>query len=398
MNRLEFNEVMRAVEINNPLSTTIGRYGTIEKVHYWQNIAIHFGGSYYTIISGKFPLEVANIIYEKYPSNPYEIRVNGGSNAWNPNEHATDDIYKKELQEYIEQELDVDEYSAKCRKAHENLLCRTNENKYIDTYHIDTKEGLVILLLEMKDYFARKQGLAETEVQRFNEIMATINSEILKKVNPSISAYEWMKVDSKNSESFFETIENGKKTSFGKEFRNAIDKFDKVVNPFINEEIDLDEAINYLSKVNISANRYNSERGMRRKNCCQVHITEISSKNKVSYYRSPDGFSYQLLYTFGEEQYLSVLHYYSTSGEKKDRGEEIYINYFGDNVPQKIDIRYNITQGVVGKTYGEKTPITPEQKEWIYDELLKAIDLASTITLNNMQKKGYSKQLIQNNQ
>lgn len=398
MNRLEFNEVMKAVGINNPLSTTNGRYGTSEQVHYCQNIAIHFGGSYYAVIKGKVPLEVANIIYEKYPNNPYEIRVDGGCSDWQPSEHATDDKYERNIQEYIELHLGADEYLEKCRNARRNFLRRTNENKYVDTYHIDTKEGLVILLTEMKDYFARKQGIRETEVQRFDELMATINAEILKKVKPSISAYEWMQADEENNEIFSQTVSSGTKTSFGKEFRKAIDEFDKVVNPFINEDIELDEIGNYLQKVNISANTYDSVDGKRRKGSCQVHITDLETKNKVSYYRSPNGFSYQLQYTLEENQYLTVLHYYSTTGnDENDKGEVIAIDYFGDNVPQKIDIRYNLTKGVAGETYGEKTPITPEQKEFVYDELLKAIGMASSITIDNMKKKGYSKQLTPNN-
>lgn len=399
MNRLEFNEVMAAAGINNPLSTTNGKYGTSEQVHYWQNIAIHFSGSNYAIIKGKVPLEVANIIYKKYPNNPYGIRVDGGYPDWIPSEHATDDKYKRNMQEYIELNLDPDEYIAKYRNAVKELSRRTNENKYVGTYHIDTKEGLVILLTEMKDYFARKQGIKETEVQRFEELMATINSEILKKVKPSISTYNWMEADKENREIFFQTVSSGSKTSFGKEFRKAIDEFDKAVNPFINEEVELDDVINYLQKVNISANIYDSVDGKRRKDCCQVHITDLETKNKVSYYRSPNGFSYQLNYILGENQYLIVLHYYSiTENDENDTGEVIAVEYLGDNVPQKIDIRYNLTKGVAGTTYGEKKSITPEQKEFVYDELLKAIGMASSITIDNMKKKGYAKQIPQNNQ
>lgn len=397
MNRLEFNEVLRSVGINNsPLTTTV-KCG-FEEVRFWHNIAIYFGSSDCAIVKGKVPLEVANIIYQKYPNNPYEIRVNGGRSDLEPNEHAIDDKYKTDIQEYMDQSLDDYEYLEKCKKARKNLLRRINENKYIDTYHIDTKEGLVILLLEMKDYFARKQGLVETEVQKFNELMATINSRILQKVNPYISTYQWMQTDQENSESFLKTVEVTTKTPFGKEFRNVIDKFDSVINPFINMDVDLDDAINYLSKVNISANTYNIEQETYRENCCELHITEISSKNKVSYYRRHNGFSYQLTYTLGDQQYLEVLHYYSTSGEHKDRGEGIYINYFGDNIPQEIDVRYNIPQGVVGKTCGERIPITLEQKEWIYEELLKAINLASSVTIENMKKRGYSKQATQKKQ
>lgn len=357
MNRLEFNEVMKAVEIDNPLSTTTGRYGSSEQVHFWQNVAINFGGSYYTVVHGKIPLEVANIIYEKYPNNPYEIRVDGGCSDWDPKKW-------------------------------------TRDGKYLETYHIDTKEGLTIFLTEMKDYFARKNNLPETEVQRYDELMSTINSEILKKVNPAISAYEWMKADEENGKKFFDTVSKGNQTSFGKMFRQAIDEFDKTVNPYADSDVELDDIGNYIKKVKINAASYDSVDGMRRKNCCEVHIEDIDSKNKVSYYRSPDGFSYQLMCTLGESQYFTVLHYFSTRGEREnDKGEEIYINYFGDNVPQEIDLRYNITHNVAGATYKEKTPITPEQKEFVYDELLKATELASSITLSNMKKQENVKKL-----
>lgn len=394
MNRLEFSEVMKAVGINNPLSTTNGSNGTSEQVHYWQNIAIYFGGSYYAVIKGKVPLEVANIIYEKYPNNPYKIRVDGGRSDWIPIKHATDEKLEQDIRKYIDQNLSENEY----KTARRNYLRRTNKNKYVHTYHIDTKEGLVILLTEMKDYFARKQRKRETEVQRFDELMATINAEILKKVKPSISTYEWMQADEENNEIFFQTVSSGTKTSFGKEFRKAIDEFDKVVNPFINEDIELDEIGNYLQKVNISANTYDSVDLKTRKDCCEVVITDLETQNKVLYRRNPDGFSYQLYYTLEKNRYLVVSHYYSTAGsDENDKGEVITIDYYGDNVPQEIDIRYNLTKGVAGKTYGERTPITPEQKEFVYDELLKAIGMASSITIDNMKKKGYSKQLTPDN-
>jgi len=35
MNRLEFNATMKAVRINNSLTTTIGGHGEREEVHYW---------------------------------------------------------------------------------------------------------------------------------------------------------------------------------------------------------------------------------------------------------------------------------------------------------------------------------------------------------------------------
>lgn len=390
MNRIEFNEVLKALEINKVLSTSLGRNGTSEICYHWQDILINFSGTYYAEIHGKIPYEVAERIYEKYPNNPYEIRIAGGCVDYKPSEWATDDKYNNEIQEYLEQNLSSEEYLKKCKNSRRNLIRRKNDNKFIDTYHIDSKEGLVILLTEMKDYYARKRGLPEIEVQRFNELMTIVNSEILKKVNPNISTNDWMEQDDENKKIFFQTIANGTKTSFGKQFREIIEDFDRTVNPFINEYITLDEVKNYIQKVNISANTYDSPEVKPRENSCQLHITDLETQNKVSYYRGTGGFSYQLMYKLDEEQYLIVLHYFSTIGEhENDKGEIIAIEYWGDKTEKDIDIRYNITKGVVGTTYGEKTPISPEQKEFIYDELVKAVDYAETITINNMKKSKY---------
>ena len=395
MNRLEFNEVLKTLGINNPLISTKSRYGESEQVHFWQNIAIYFGGSYYTVVRGKVPLEVANIIYQKYPNNPYEIRVDGGCNDYVPNEHAVDDKYKREIQEHIEKEHTFDEYLENCKRSRKNLLRRKSDNKYIETYHIDSKEGLVILLTELKDYYARKQGLPETEVQKFDDIMFSINTEILRRVNPNITTYDWMQGSKECSQLFNETLQKNETTGYGRALRRLIDKFDKTINPFINEEIELDSMENYLQNVTINSNTYNSVNGEYRKNCCRMTIKAKDGESEVRYYRSPNGFSYQLMYVLGPKEYLTVLHYFDNKGDKEsDKGEHIYINYFGENSKQEIDLRYNITQGLSGETYKDKTPITPEQMTFVYDELVKAIELASTITIDNMQKKGYSKKLV----
>lgn len=399
MNRLEFNEVMKAVGINNPLSVAEGRYGTREEVHYWNNLAICFGGSYYTIVNGRIPLEVANIIYQKYPGNPYNIRVDGGCNDWNPIDWATDEKYEKDIQKYVEEHLGTDEYLLKCKNAKRNFKRRKNiDDKYLKTYHIDSKEGLLIFLTEMKDYFLRKNNLPETEVEKYDELISKITSEILKKVNPYISAYDWMQDDKENKNNYNFSVERDNKTKLGQIFREAVLDFDKAVNPFLNDDIELDEISNCLKNVKINANSYNSEHGKYRQGCCSLEITDISTENTTTYYRSPDGFSFQLSYKLGEEKYLQVLHYYSTSGNyESDKGEVVAIYYCGDNVENKIDIRLNITNGKAGATYDDKIPATPEQIVFVYDELLKATSYASSITSENMKKKANIKQLVLNN-
>ncbi len=389
MNRLEFNEVIKAFGIGKPLSTTVGRYGSTENVHYWGGLAIYFGGSYYTVVNGRIPLEVANIIYRKYPNNPFNIRVDGGSSDWTPVSRAVDEKYEKEIQEYIDMNLDVDDNLELCKKAIKNLKRRKDDNKYLNTYHIDTKEGLLILLTEMKDYYLRKNNELETEVNKYDDLLTMVNSEVLKKVNPSISAYWWMQEDEKNKDIYNSAVERDKNTKLGQMFRSAMLDFDKAVNPFIDgADVELDDMENYLKRIKINANKYNSVNGEYRKNCCSLIITDPKTGNSTSYYRCPDGFSFRLSYKLDDNKYLDVLHYFTTTGNfESDKGEVIAINYDSDNESENIDIRFNITNGKAGRTYEDKTDATMEQIAFVYDELLKAKEYASNVTIENMKKK-----------
>ena len=386
MNRLEFYTVIKTFGIKNPISHSRGRYGTSETVYSWNNLKINFGGSYYTVIEGQIPLEVANIIYKKYPNNPYKIRVNGGADDWIPNEQATDDIYEEKIEQYIKQDKNMKEYLENCKKALKNLKRRNDKNKYIKTYHIDTKEGLLIFLTEMEDYILRKQGMEETKVKKYDDLIANINREIIKRVNPSIPIYEWMQGAEENKEIYNKTIERDNKTKLGQLFRTTLENFDKIVNPYLNNEIEFDDINNYSKKVLIYADTYSNENGKHRQNCCFLNFENRDDKHKnTTYYRNPDGFSFQLHYAINENLRLNVMHYFTTpKNNNLDDGEIIVIKYYGTNFGKEITL--NLTNYLAGTSEKDKAPVTPEQIGFIYDELLKATEYASSITIDNMKK------------
>ena len=394
MYQFECKEVLRVLGINNPLTTTRISTDYDVPVHYWENLAIYYGGNGYAIIRGKIPFEVVNTIYQKYPNNPYNIRIDGGCIDYKPREFVVDDRYKKECEEISHSKLELREEKAKYFKARKNMLRRNNENKYIEVYHIDTKEGLVIFILEMKDYLARKQGLKETEVQRFDELMTTINFEIIKKINPTISTYEWMEGDKNNKDLFFQTLQREKRRFLGKEFRKMLDEFDKTVNPCLNERIDLEAANNYLKKINISGFTYDDRMYQERKNRCYLQIAnvrcfnDLTSYSTVSFDRDTTGFRYYLGYCFNKEYWHTVTHYFGNDGEI------VLLHYFGNNCPEKVDLRYDLTDNVLINYNGNRGKITAVEKKYIYGELVKAIGLASSITIDNMKKKDNVKKLI----
>lgn len=357
MNRLEFNEVLEVMDLTNPVSTTGGRYGPQEEVHCWNNLALWFGGSYYTIVHGKVPLEVANIIYNKYPDNPYEIRVAGGCSDNVPEDWA------------------------------HGYKTKTKDERYIDCYHIDTKEGLIILLSEMKDYYLRKNNQKETEVNRYDEIVAEVTRNILKAVNPSITAYKWMQSDEKGKKTYNDCLRRDNNTVSGKAFRDALLAFDKAVNPFEDEDVELDDVSNYIDKVRIDGVVFNEENGKRRNNCCRLEIGDLEDKGSTFYNRLIDGFLYRVLYLFDEDEHVYISHYFtSTMWEEERNGEIISISRYKDD-KQIDDIVFNLTKGTIGTTYGKKLPVTFKDLNTVYEWLLKGAELANKITVENMEKK-----------
>lgn len=136
MRRTEFNEVMVLENIEKTDKKRIG-IGTIsyttESIYSLDNMEISFSGTDAAIVRGRIPLELANTTYKKYKKD---------SGKEKPIDSAIDDEYKDEMIEYLRQNLNKDEYNKKWLYAIGKLRARSNENKYITYYKIDTKEEL----------------------------------------------------------------------------------------------------------------------------------------------------------------------------------------------------------------------------------------------------------------
>ena len=338
MNRSEFNDVMSKFGINNPLSTT-NINGSIEDVHYWNDLAIWFGGSNYTEIKGKIPLEVANKIYEKYPGNPYGIRVLGAKKNCNPIKYAKDE---NAISEGIERYLDIDDYIEKCENPDDKEII---ENKYfITSYQIDSVRGLLIFLTEIKDYYLRKN-------------------------------------------------EKNKLSMIGQMFRIAILNFDNAVNPFLDNNINIDDINNYPGKTKINGVTYNSQDGIYRNGCFHIEIANTDTNNYTMHDRTLNGFSFKVIYKLDDKKFIKVEHKFLTSKEYEcEKGEYLVINYYGDNIKKEIFLVFDIENGMIGD-YKNKIPATMEQISYVYDELLKATEYAKRITTEKLKGDNNQKNL-----
>ena len=359
MNRLEFKTVLDVLGFKS-LETKI--YPNYEEYFYkYNDLIISFcSAKYYAAVSGKIPMEVANIIYEKYPDNPYKIRVAGGQEGWNPKDWSLN-------------------------------------GEYIDTYHIDTKEGLLIFFLEMFDYQSRKNNLPENHGKLYQQFLNDISMVLIHEIKPEISLDEWMKDAKKFSrqnrdsyELYLDTKRN-EESNIDKEIRKLLRKFDYAVNPFQRYNDWFKDTDDIFEKIKINAFLFDKEDGMERENCARMSLTDIESQNFVRYLRNPDGFNYSLNYDCSLDENFEFFHYFSNhSSDDINNGEFILVRLYKDN-DVLFDIEYNLSNNTLSEFNKASAPITLEQKQFIKEKLIYAISYASDITINKTKNKEKNK-------
>lgn len=328
MTRLEFMEVLKVIDISSI-----------------QNLKVEYSDMNYALVKGRVPSLVSEIVYEKYPESSYGIRIDGSYEEVSPYEKG-----------------------------------------YINLYHIDTKEGLIAFLTELLDYYKRKKGEEETEVEKYSQYLDEINKNILMAVNPNISNHEWMYDDSRNRDTYFQTLSQSYETEIDAEIRDLINEFDRTVNPFL--DMDISDEMSF-SNLTVRGNTYTSNNMNRRGNCSYLEFKEKSSNNLVRFYRNAEGFTYQLGVTAGYNRFIDIRHFYSPiSNAEHGKGEFICIEYWGTDNRSNLIMKYNLTDGTVDTGYpgGSYSPITDEQKLEFISQLKVAVNLASLVTISNLNE------------
>ncbi len=382
MNRLEFEEILKTLNISESrLFIKKDKFGNYRPVYNWNDLEISFNKNNYAIIEGKIPFDFAQKIYDKY-SKFNDIKINGNNKG--PIDNAIDDIYLNEINKNTKRKLQKNQYQEEKR----NLKQRPNENKYITSYYVYSKEALVALLLEMMNYYNN----TEINSDKYNDFIAQLNNKILNRVKPNVPINKWVKINNKNTSLLANTMVKMNNSSYGKEIRKLLDEFDKTVNPFINKDIELDDPINYTKNVNIEVfGNKDIYRNLKNTNY-YIEITDLNSdityypsdenyyiqkQNYVKNYVKPNGFLYELDTLIDKGIYYNLKHYYNV-----EEGEIIEITYYG---LKEYQISYNLSKDII--TMLNDNLDEEEKKEIIKKELQKAIYLTSKITTNNMIKK-----------
>lgn len=215
---------------------------------------------------------------------------------------------------------------------------------------------------------------------------------IVENIMPCISGYDWMMEEEKYAKQFLETVAKENSMLLGKYMRESLNCFDKCVNLYLDDPIELDWPTDYIDRVEINAHFFDKSFRQGRDNCCILIIKLISSSdlyvNMVRYMRDPHGFSFELMKTSADGVHVFTSHYFKDLIFCTfDSGEHIYIDYVGTNCSSVSTINYNIANGTVKTSESSKVdPITLEQKASIIKELYYLARLVSKITTNNMKK------------
>jgi len=314
MNKFEFRAVIKCI------GTIVGNRIPINGCEFYHN------DKYFAIVHGKVPYELAKLINEKYDNNKYKIRVEGANESKVPK----GDVY---------------------------------------TYHIDTIEGLVAFILELKNYYSK----SEVTQEEFETNLNMVYNEILQSVNANVSIYDWMLDRNTRKEYFNSLFKNNTILDF--RLRKKIEEFDNIVNPFPNINLNTIDN-NFIVNGDIS----NTDIFNGVESCYK--LTDKESDISFRTIKNERGFVI-ILFIPTELNEVRVYHYFN-------QGEEV-IAFEKYDYKHLNRLEYNITDGTFGKQYGKKHNVTVEDKNFVIKKINKYIDIAKEIVNKNISCKSEEK-------
>ncbi len=342
MNSIEFKKVLDVFDIHTKGELTDLVDGKVKSMYSWKGINLFFGGTYYALVKGQVPYEVARIMSKKYPDYRDDVRIDGTYGYGKV----------KDKKYYSKDEMG---------------------NTYVDTYHIDSIEGLVYILSEIKYFYEVRTYTEESRkalVREQKELIAQVYRSLLEDGNPTITTEEWMKAHK---------IPVSEECD---EIRKLVNQFDGVVNPYINGEVEVKDPSEFVGKVkmNMAYDRHNLI-------CMYINVDGV----KALYARDVEGrnqdeyLQYILSYDVTPTYRMSVDHTVC------DEYDEIRLYGFRKNDYSdegKMDLRYDMRTGLVHSTYGNvHHPMTEDEKELFISEINKALKMGQKLILNRMTKK-----------
>ena len=249
-------------------------------------------------------------------------------------------------------------------------------------YTVSSKESLLLLILNLKDYYLVKEGKKPTEVVKYKDLITKVNNNLVKIANPNISGEKW--VDNIGIyDDYIKGREKWTKTSIGRNFLDLIDEFDSTINILSNSELDDDKLNDLMLRGKIKVVPIVSNKVDSYENYCKVEIFSEDNKSHVCYERTAHGYDYFLVYINNASR-MCFYHRYNFDEYDYKENEKIFCRHEVYGVEKRIE--YSITND---KLESNKV-LDAESFTTLYDQLVCATELAKEITNNRLLKKDKS--------
>lgn len=378
MTRLEYTEALQAVMPNIEIK--------IEGATPFLDFNIYYDFSNVKI-KGKMPYDFAKLIESKYPCESLGIKAGSIGLSSCPDPFFKDDKYNYELNKPMPNES-INSRSIRLNAERFKLSKRPNSQKYLETYRISSKEGLITILMELIAYYNKKDNEAlEGDIKKG---IHKANTQIIKSINPCITGAKWIG-STISFPLYYIGWCNTNSSSYNQELRRALDEFDRSVNPFMENDLSIEEITSDLSSLKMFISPFIIDNQNGQENYYKVTLTKESEKDSVSFGLNPCGFSYSGLFTLDDETYLSISHYFTLEKEEENSGEILSIEYFKTNSDYKKSICFNISKWTIGKAHESKKAPTNLEVAQIYLDLTQGTKLAADLTINNLTRNRVQK-------
>lgn len=377
MNKLVFSETMRVLFPNVTVDDDLYQIK-------FGDFAIY--NSRLVDVVGKIPYEVVMRVYEKYHDCNYDIRVGSIGISDNPIPFLKDDIYKSEIVRGHKNES-VDRRSERINAAYSSLQRRSDKSKYLEKYRIGDKEGLVVVISELLDYLARSEMKESHMVDCIGETIATINANILKRINPQIPLDTWMN-ETINFRTYSENLRKSYSDPTLNEFRRVLNVFDRIVNPFMEGDLPLEVILGRLENLSIDVYPLSHDVGFEDKfTFYRTVMDDKGSLSELSFGRTPLGFDYLCRLDLGDKVGMVIRHYYGCDEEKTKCGEIISISRYDRRRDFRSCTVYNITNNTLVDEKGKAKPCSGMELGMLYLDLCEAVNLMSQLTIDRLNEK-----------
>lgn len=305
MTNLEYNEILKAFNITEPIATTISEnpLRKNEDIYIYDGLAIFYDGQNRVKVKGKISLQLAKIIFETVKTQNCSIRL-GREQEENFisektgcfDELAIDQQYLDREKEILDQEeslgLSVNQVNFLKHQAYQEMTKRTDSTKFLTEISVSTKEELVLLL----------NIIINRKTQKTKNVIPIINLNCLEKVIKEKEKQELPSADNQ-------------------EMKKILTQFDQSAFP-LSKEDDLSKIRKLLKTADMTFEAPDSKNIQKLSKKIHFHLMSKETGSNIGFVQDQNFSSYYININENNTALYDIMHYIKSSGKPEEKIEE----------------------------------------------------------------------------